>query len=54
MPVKEQSLTYLVQFYESTLAELMARDLEAKGETNPMTQVTRPETNQMNLMTKRS
>ena len=28
MPVSEQSLTYLLQFYESTLADLMARDLE--------------------------
>ena len=27
-PVGEQSLTFLVQFYESTLAELMARDAE--------------------------
>jgi len=26
MPVREASLTYLVQFYESTLADLMARD----------------------------
>lgn len=28
VPVNEQSLTYLVQFYESTLAPLMERDLE--------------------------
>ncbi len=28
MPVTEQSLSFLVQFYESTLADLMARDLE--------------------------
>ena len=26
--VSEQSLTFLVQFYESTLADLMARDVE--------------------------
>ena len=31
VPVTEQSLTFLVQFYESTLADLMARDLEAPG-----------------------
>ncbi len=28
VPVSEQSLTYLVQFYEGTLKNLMARDLE--------------------------
>jgi len=28
MPVTERSLTFLVQFYESTLAQLMAKDLE--------------------------
>ncbi len=28
MPVTEHSLTYLLQFYESTLADLMARDAE--------------------------
>ena len=31
MPVTEQSLTFLVQFYEGTLAELMARDLEGNA-----------------------
>lgn len=30
-PVQEQSLTYLVQFYEGTLAGLMNRDLEAQA-----------------------
>ena len=30
VPVAEQSLSFLVQFYESTLAELMAHDLEAR------------------------
>lgn len=30
VPVTEASLTFLVQFYESTLAELMAKDLEAQ------------------------
>jgi len=28
VPLTEQSVTYLVQFYEGTLAELMARDLD--------------------------
>ncbi len=31
MPVQESSLTFLLQFYEGTLAELMARDLEGKS-----------------------
>lgn len=31
MPVTEDSLKYLVQFYESTLADLMTRDLEVRG-----------------------
>ena len=31
VPVSEQSLTYLVQFFEGTLKNLLARDLE--GET---------------------
>jgi 4-hydroxy-tetrahydrodipicolinate synthase len=31
VPVTEHSLTFLVQFYESTLKELMARDLEGKA-----------------------
>ncbi len=31
MPVTEDSLKYLVQFYDSTLADLMARDLEVRG-----------------------
>lgn len=31
MPVTEDSLQYLVQFYESTLADLMARDSEVRG-----------------------
>jgi len=31
MPVTEDSLKFLVQFYESTLAELMARDREVRG-----------------------
>jgi 4-hydroxy-tetrahydrodipicolinate synthase len=31
MPVTEDSLKYLVQFYESTLADLMARDQEVRG-----------------------
>jgi 4-hydroxy-tetrahydrodipicolinate synthase len=30
-PVTEDSVKYLVQFYESTLADLMARDLEVLG-----------------------
>jgi 4-hydroxy-tetrahydrodipicolinate synthase len=30
-PVREQSLSFLVQFYESILADLMARDAEADG-----------------------
>jgi len=31
MPVTEDSLKYLVQFYESTLSDLMERDLEVRG-----------------------
>ncbi|HOX26392.1 MAG TPA: 4-hydroxy-tetrahydrodipicolinate synthase [Candidatus Krumholzibacteria bacterium] len=31
MPVTEDSVKYLVQFYESTLADLIARDLEVRG-----------------------
>lgn len=31
MPVTEDSLKHLVQFYESTLADLIARDLEVRG-----------------------
>ncbi len=31
MPVQESSLTFLLQFYEGTLAELMARDLEGQS-----------------------
>jgi len=31
MPVTEDTLKYLVQFFESTLADLMARDLEVRG-----------------------
>jgi dihydrodipicolinate synthase/N-acetylneuraminate lyase len=31
MPVTEDSVKFLVQFYESTLADLMARDLEVRG-----------------------
>jgi len=31
VPVTEHSLTFLVQFYEGTLKELMARDLEGKA-----------------------
>lgn len=31
MPVTEDSLKFLVQFYESTLADLMARDPEVRG-----------------------
>ncbi len=31
VPVTEHSLTFLVQFYESTLKELMARDLEGEA-----------------------
>ena len=31
MPVTEASLTFLVQFYESTLGELMAKDLEGSS-----------------------
>lgn len=31
MPVTEDSLKYLLQFYESTLADLMERDLEVRG-----------------------
>jgi 4-hydroxy-tetrahydrodipicolinate synthase len=30
MPVTEDSVKYLVQFYESTLADLLARDLEVR------------------------
>ncbi|MBU2501481.1 4-hydroxy-tetrahydrodipicolinate synthase [bacterium] len=30
VPLNEQSLTYLVQFYESTLADLMAKDLDGR------------------------
>ncbi|MGD9548689.1 MAG: 4-hydroxy-tetrahydrodipicolinate synthase [Candidatus Krumholzibacteriia bacterium] len=33
VPLNEQSLTYLVQFYESTLADLMARDLDGRPDT---------------------
>ncbi len=31
MPVREGSLTFLIQFYESTLAELMANDLRGES-----------------------
>ena len=31
MPVTEDSLKFLLQFYESTLTDLMARDLEVRG-----------------------
>jgi len=31
MPVSEDSLKYMVQFYESTLSDLMTRDLEVRG-----------------------
>jgi 4-hydroxy-tetrahydrodipicolinate synthase len=31
VPVSEQSLTFLVQFFESTLADLLARDAELSG-----------------------
>ena len=31
MPVTEDSLKFLLQFYESTLSDLMARDLEVRG-----------------------
>ena len=31
MPVTEDSVKYLVQFYEATLKDLMARDLEVRG-----------------------
>ncbi len=31
MPVTEDSLKHLVQFYESTLADLLSRDLEVRG-----------------------
>ena len=31
MPVTEDTLKYLVQFFESTLADLMARDMEVRG-----------------------
>ncbi|MFH2050894.1 MAG: 4-hydroxy-tetrahydrodipicolinate synthase [bacterium] len=33
VPLNEQSLTYLVQFYESTLADLMAKDLVGRPDT---------------------
>ncbi len=32
VPLNEQSLTYLVRFYESTLADLMARDPDRSGD----------------------
>lgn len=32
VPLNEQSLTYLVRFYESTLADLMARDPDGSGD----------------------
>ncbi len=34
MPISEQNLTFLVQFYESTLSELMAKDLAGAEEAS--------------------